>query len=742
MISRSCSQPRLRARAVMLLALGLLGLALLHAPAPALAGACPNESSPGYRSYLPECRAYELVSPAYKEGFSVEPQAISESGERVIINSFGNFAGNQNTSGFGQPYDLLRSGSEWGTTPLDSPFSKFSLYVLKAVSPDFQSSLWSMRTPAHPDIADVYRGPPGGPFTRVGPMAAPGVVGERLEFISASEDLSRAVYMIPSPNVGEGNPLWPGDTTADGRFPSLYEYAGIENEEPRLVGISDVGTPASIAASHLISDCGTSLGSFPEQSDAYNAVSADGAKVFFTAASGSSCGALGPLVNEVYARIDGSQTVPISEPSEADCSKCEIGPGSRADAVFAGASHDGSQVFFTTNQRLLLAASGAGPFLYRYNFNAPVGERVTLLSGGDPAGARVQGVARVSEDGSHVYFVAQGALTGANGEGKSPSPGGMNLYVSVSDCPEGGGSCADPTVRTAFVGTLSGADAGDWSTEDQRPVQATPDGGFLVFRSIADLTADQAGRQEAGQIFEYDAGNETLARVSRGQGGFNEDGNSAAYAATIPTQNYAGTAVDPRSIHLAVSADGARVFFSSKDALTPQALGGFNNVYEYHGGVVSLISDGQDVVSTFGSPAVLLIGTDESGLDVFFRTADRLAPQDTDNQTDLYDARVDGGPLPAVSSAPCEGDACQGAASVPASPPATAPVVGEAPAASVAGGSVTPKSKPPTNAQKLAKALRACTKKPKRQRAACRSRARKHFGLKAKPTAISHKGGK
>ncbi len=727
----------------MLLALGLLGLGVLHTPAAALAGACPNESSPGFRSYLPDCRAYELVSPAYKEGSRVEVRAVSEGGTQVVANSFGNFAGTDNTSAFGQPYAFSRSGSEWGSLPLDSPFSEFSLYTFDAVSPDFESSLWSMFTPAHPNDADFYRGPPEGPFTRVGPTGPPGVEGPKLEFEGASEDLSRSVYVDPSPNAaGAGSRLWPGDTTADGRRPSLYEYAGTENEEPRLVGISDVGMPASVAASHLISDCGTSLGSFPANRDAYNAVSADGTKVFFTAASASSCGHSGPLVNEVYARIEGARTVAISEPSEADCEKCEIGPGIRADAVFAGASHDGSQVFFTTNQRLLLAASGAGPFLYRYNFNAPAGERVTLLSGGDPAGSRVQGVARVSEDGSHVYFVAQGALTGANAEGDSPSPGGMNLYVSVGECPEGGGSCASPTVHTAFIGTLSGADAGDWSIEDQRPVQATPDGDFLVFESTADLTPDQEGRQEAGQVFEYDAESEALVRVSRGQGGYNEDGNSGTYAATFIAQNYAGAEIDPRTIFLTVSVDGSRVFFMSKDALTPQALGGFNNVYEYHGGEVSLISDGHDVVSTFRLPAVELIGTDTSGLDVFFMTADRLVPQDTDNQTDLYDARIDGGSPPAVSSAPCEGDACQGAASALAAPAATAPAVGEAPAVPVAGGSVTPKSKPPTNAQKLTKALRACAKRPKRQRAGCRSQAYKHFGPKAKPTTISHKGGK
>jgi hypothetical protein len=32
--------------------------------------ACPNEASSGFRTYLPDCRAYELVSPVYKDGAS------------------------------------------------------------------------------------------------------------------------------------------------------------------------------------------------------------------------------------------------------------------------------------------------------------------------------------------------------------------------------------------------------------------------------------------------------------------------------------------------------------------------------------------------------------------------------------------------------------------------------------------------------------------------------------------------
>ena len=121
------------------------------------------------------------------------------------------------------------------------------------------------------------------------------------------------------------------------------------------------------------------------------------------------------------------------------------------------------------------------------------------------------------------------------------------------------------------------------------------------------------------------------------------------------------------------------MFFLTKDALTPQALNGVVNVYEFHDGQVGLISDGHDTVSVTGQPAVELYGTDESGRDVFFASADRLVPQDTDDQVVLYDARIEGGFAAPGVAAPCVGDACQdpagGAPSLLA--PVTSLVVGE-----------------------------------------------------------------
>jgi hypothetical protein len=678
---------------------------------------CQNGFSPGFRSYLPDCRAYELVTPPYKEGFPVLSEGLSADGQQLLVSSFGTFAKPKGLGLLGQAYHISRTHAGWETSVLDAPFSTFPTYQVQAVSPDFQNSLLFARSPGQ-TWEDVYVRPSGGSFTRVGPGTPPGVVETGLnQFMGASDDLSRALFIDESPFGTDESRLWPGDTTVVGRLPSLYEYRNTGNSEPTLVGVSDGHTVVNgeqLAAGKLISDCGITLGSSPE-GETYNAISAkNGETVYFTANASAICGAHGPPANEIYARV-GARTIPISEPTVNDCTTCVT--VSRVGASYRGASSDGSKVFFTTDQELLPGNSGMN--LYKYDFNASAGDRITQISSGgvDP---EVQGVARISQDGTHVYFVAKGVLTSApNGNGDHPVAGGYNLYV-------GGTAQGSPS----FIATLSFADAGDWGLEDFRPVQATPDGRILVFQSSADLTLDENGTIEAGQIFKYDIETGALVRISRGQNGYNNDGNSNIYPAILPIQNYERDQPTARFTHLALSSDGAYIFFSSSDALVPQAVTGVNNVYEYSEGRVALISDGHDSASIEEHPTSQLVGTDESGADVFFTTSDPLVPQDGDSQVDVYDARIGGGFLSPPALASCTGDPCQGG---PMAPPtlaaAVTPTVTAEAGTQPFGSTIAAKS----NTKRKSKPRKAA--KPKRHKRR-RARVRKPVGKK---TAVKGK---
>src|SRR4029077_17814828 len=133
---------------------------------------------------------------------------------------------------------------------------------------------------------------------------------------------------------------------------TVYEYAGTGHTSPSLVGVT--GGRGSTA---LVSDCGTRLGSGTQEErngSMYNAISASGDRIFFTAVGTDDhvCGARQPLVDELFARGEPSsgepQTVAIS---------CPSGLTPCADANFEGASRDGSKVFFTSTQKLREGAS-------------------------------------------------------------------------------------------------------------------------------------------------------------------------------------------------------------------------------------------------------------------------------------------------------------------------------------------------------------------------------------------------
>jgi hypothetical protein len=762
---------------------GLMFPLALSAPVDA-ATSCPNEQlrSELHSGELPDCRAYEMVTPPYKEGAEVYVWAMSPAGSRILGQSFGVVDGAESDEiegeGEAATYVFTRGSQGWSTEAIAPPAWRFPSVALAAATPELTSTLWLLRTPEQPNRRerDLYLRTENGTFVPIGPTQATTgepKVGEETEYADASRSLHDVLFTLDA-NADDGAFLWPGDTTLPGPVSarSLYEYSGTGNSEPVLVGVRNRGRlegyPHINEGAELITQCGTRLGG----PSTYNAVSESGNTVFFTAlgldeveCAEKAPGATGPRFAELYARVGGAETIAVSEPSAADCEVCNTTSG-LAPAFFQGASEDGSKVFFTTTQELLPGAVGAN--LYEYEVNSKLNETtgeteftcpkrpegcVTLVSSGSSS-AEVEGVARISEDGSHVYFVAAGVLTGANAEGRTPVKGANNFYVYDT-----------VTGTTRFIGALASDDGQVWFVLDRsRPVESTPDGEFLVFTSSADLTAGDTST--VAQVFEYDARTERLRRVSVGQDGYNDDGNTTeeADAANIGSaralplfENVGGAS---QSAARAMSDDGSRVFFDSADALTPQTLAGLpSNVYEWEAegtgsctvgdgeGCVYLISDGRDDSTTHGSNAsTSWVGTDASGEDALFETADQLVPADTDTQLDLYDARVGGGFAEPERTSECVGSACQDPlVTAPAAPSVqTATSEDEAPQ-SAAGVSAQPavKARPLTRAQQLAKALAGCrTERGRSRRLACETRARRRYEPKAKKSVARKAAGR
>jgi len=756
---------------------------------------------------LPDNRAYELVTPAHKNGaligdvfiLGLLPQVAGD-GQRVMSSAIQCFANSESCqasrgNSVGAPYMFSRTSSGWVATALAPPAPLFASQILWwGYSAQAGTALLSSPTPPERED-DFYLRETTGRFVDVGPNTPPedgeqGANGgkQSAEAQAQSGDLSRFVWESPV--------AWPFEPETGPQ--TVYEYAGSGNAHPLLVGVS--GGEGSLS---LLSTCGTTIGLGGGNPPAQpGVVSVDGRVVFFTAdgcPTGTHENAGRALkADEVFARVDGesagAHTITVSE------SECGAGAGAGEvacrgatpeNAGFVGASADGSRAFFLSAQQLTDGASedstgavnanekygcthvtvSAGCNLYGFDAGAPAGHGLVDVSEDVVDGRpRVQGVMGVSQDGSHVYFVAQGVLaTAANERGEKARDGADNLYAWSA----AGG--------VAFIATLPALDEEEWRFAPGRPANVSPDGRFLVFLSHGDLTADDTGRSGARQVFRYDAVTGVLNRVSVGDGGFNDDGNSSSPSPCNSGKGFetrcsldAGLAqaYETGRSGPSMSADGSRVFFVSPVGLTAKALDDVKiaegsegqpvfaeNVYEWEqagagscpvvrlAGCVFLISDGRDVsvnngasavcdeqAGAFGvSSGVCLLGVDESGGDVFFTSADALVGGDTNTELDYYDARVcePGRGNPCVVEPPpglpgCSGEECHGV-------PPGSPGVPVAPSVGFSGaGNVTPgvvRAPVLTRAQKLAKALRSCRgRRVRSRRVACERLARRRYG--------------
>jgi hypothetical protein len=134
---------------------------------------------------------------------------------------------------------------------------------------------------------------------------------------------------------------------------------------------------------------------------------------------------------------------------------------------------------------------------------------------------------------------------------------------------------------------------------------------------------------------------------------------------------------EPPTTNVKASSDGifmtndGRVFFSTGDPLVPQDTDGLRDTYEYVEGHAQLISSGTSSKDhtygvLLGTNSELfeagLVGVSAKGTDAYFTTFDTLVGQDRNgNALKFYDARVDGGFPFQPPPPPCEAaDECHG----------------------------------------------------------------------------------
>ena len=716
---------------------------------------------------LPDCRAYEQVNPVFKGGGNLVPIAVSRDGDTVVYAAFAAFTG---SSGGDREvvYQARRTAGGWRsvsfypsstayftggpdgipTIPYDASADLHKIFIGAFDNPNYGvartgSPNFYIFTPDGVDGCVTSDG--GGCAVNTTPSGGlSALAGLNItSYVGASGDLGHLFF--DSSLLVAGDPTVANNT---GLAHDLVEDYNVGSASApayryRLVGLDNSGDPLG-----LISTGGTELGSgaagsnevdraFSYHSE-FQAVSGDGSRVFFTAKAHRqfdfSTFTLSehPSVDELFMRVNGTVTVPVSVPSVSSCQTADelsspvsafCDPTAHPDgALFEGASADGSRVYFTTTQPEVAGVTDTTTNLYAADVSGSAVTRMTRVSAGDVSGggAQVQGVVRISRDGSHVYFVAQGVLTGVPGPGGVVAQAGAdNLYVFDA-----------VTGQTRFVAVLPVSEAALWGTDDHREAQTTPDGRYLVFDSAAQLTADDS--DTAVDVFRYDSQEGTLVRVSGGNAGYDGDGNNSAFPASIAAPNYAASSFGAKdevvesvsNARESVSDDGSTVFFLSGEGLQADDLNGAPDVYEWRGGRVSLVSDGMnpDTVPPAGAGlagATGFVGSSASGGDAFFQSTSVLTPDGGDGAYDLFDARVGGGFSVAPSPADCSGDACRGPLSVAPSG------VAAGGSATTAGGGNVPAPKAAVVKKPVKKAKPKKAKKKKKAKAKAKSKARK-----------------
>jgi hypothetical protein len=601
----------------------------------------PTQSCPGNEQAraensslaLPECRAYEMVSPPNKQGYAAEYKGNYKDDTVLYASRAGNIA----NSGYGElannRYTTVRTPNGWETVPnlngpsgsvFDGPegFLQESYgYAGPTVfSEDLRSSIWyALPGGKTPKEKYPYLRNPDGSFTRIG--TAPFDRRSSLEpqhTVGASADLSHLVLN----GLGTFGTLF---------GPGVYEYVGVGGGEPRRVDLDNAGDPISTCAN------AEAFGSYSTATG--TSVSRDGRVITFKAGGG--CGGVNPPARGVWARVDGTTTYYVSA---SQCTRTVGDPGGAcnapAEARFGGAAKDGSRIFFSTTQQLVNGDTDETNDIYACDIPpgnpTPVGKANSCASlsevSGASTGADASDLAVVSPDGSRAYFTSRAVLA-ANPDalGETAVADENNLYLWQKDA-------AHPAGVTIFVGKF-GFNPNGFIGE----AQTTPDGRYFVFATPNRLV--ESDTDDAVDVYRYDAETGEMIRLSTNVFGVGGNGNFEV----LMSSSVRG---------IAISDDGSKVVFDTAEALSPVDGNDEFDYYLWSAGHVSLISTasvGQGI--DYYQRAYV----DGSGKNIFFETAQPLAPEDGDTAIDVYDARIGGG-FSHKEAPVCSGEACQPAA--------------------------------------------------------------------------------
>jgi hypothetical protein len=573
----------------------------------------------GFR--LPDGRAWELVSPADKDGAGILSTSFSgglvqaaEDGGGVVYLADGPIVGEPEGNPAPVSTQVLSSrgvGGGWSSRGIATPhegtvgslfggYGEYKLFssdlTVGLVEPHGETALAPLEAGAEQTIY-LRDSETGGylPLVTKGNVPEGKHFGGTVKFDGASPDLSHVVFS--SPEALTPGAFREGESSAL----NLYEWSAGRPAGGELQLVSVLPNHNAASEEGKSAFLGGFGGNLIRQ-----AVSSDGTRVVWEAER-----------NHLYVRdMARGETVQLDEVRGGE------GTGGGSEGVrFQAASRDGSSIFFTDTERLVAGSSAESEKPDLYVFEAPVGaplssgtlRDLTIVQAG--ANAEVLGVLPgVSEDGSYAYFVANGVLApGAVTGTTCEQPGGVcNLYVMHRG--------ATGWEAPKLVSTLSYEDRPDWSGEGVASARigmltsrVSPNGRYLAFMSDRSLTGYDNDDRDNGiadeEVYVYDAGSgsgsgsrpPTLACASCNPGGVQPVGVEASnqqlgtsrlfdhlriwserwVAGDIPGWTPVSEFDENTLYQSRYLSDSGRLFFDSSDKLVPGDESGQVDVYEY-----------------------------------------------------------------------------------------------------------------------------------------------------------------
>jgi hypothetical protein len=599
---------------------GLLISVSSLAVVPSVHAACVNEAIriEQHATALPQCRAWEMVSPQDKNGTDVSANGLStiaaRDGDAVVFDSRAAFADTigSGVSGHTQ-YLARRAAGGWAShaiTPTPQPEALQSLYAdtkLQTYSEDLDTAiLWAYDLPAATDDTP-YR-----------------------NSIYTENTASGSLRTI---TVSQADPLEPFDflnqvvwgISADARHLAFVTSTRLLPEAaPGVpnVYLSDDGT---ISLAGVLPDGSVPPGGSEVAPKNYRAaMSADGTRqLFISPAAGNS---------QLYQRINGERTVWISRPEGTETS-------TPTEVHLQAATPDGRTVFFATDSPLLDSDTNSGPDLYRYTDSPdPAHEsNLTLVSHGGSFSFSdgVYGVIGASDDGDTVYY------SETNGSLFVWHEGVQSLISSE-------------ILDTPALGQQLSATA--WGPGWAR---VSADGDYLAFLSHRFGDAEP---EPPVEMYLYSLATDRLLCVSCPPAG------AGTSARVIPELTSGMLSITDLTARPRFLSDDGLLFFSTAESLLPADINGVLDAYSYDpaSGTLALLSSGR------GSEPTAFLDASASGGDVFLATRGALLSSDSDQLIDVYDARVGGGfPSPPPPAPDCLGERCR---PDPIPPPAMRPI--------------------------------------------------------------------